>query len=113
MPGQIRLTNPLGSFLPNKSIVTAPAAGKRGISQMSSRKFIALPFHQIDFVGVDRFLVAEQRNDDAKAYSRFRRRVDDYEDRKGLSAHRLELVRESHQVDVDGIQDQLNGDQND
>src|SRR3972149_7000097 len=74
MPGQIRLTSDFGSFLPISSISKAPAAGNSGMSQMESRKLIMLPLHQVNFVGVDRFLVAEQGDDDAETHRSLRRR---------------------------------------
>src|ERR1019366_6414058 len=76
-PGQITLITDFGSRLPNSSISSAPANGNSGISQIESRKFIGLPFHQVDFVGIDGFLVAEQRNDDAQAHRGLGRRIDD------------------------------------
>src|SRR5664279_5055779 len=91
------------SVLPKISISAAPQSGNRGISQMSSRKFtLFLPLQQVDFIRLHRFLIAEQRDQDAQPYRRFGHRVDDHEDGENLPVDILQRMRKGDQVDVHG-----------
>src|SRR5215472_16442782 len=71
-----------------------------------------LPFQQINFVYVDRLLVAEEGDQDAEADGGFRGGIGDDKDGKDLSVKAVE-TRESHQVQVDGVQDQFDRHQDD
>src|SRR6476660_2263363 len=102
------------SVLPNQNISTAPRSGNRGISQMVSRKFtLSLPLQQVDFIRLHSFLVAEQCDQDAQPYRRLGDGVGDHEDGEDLPVDILQRVRKGDQVDVDGIENQLDGHQND
>src|SRR4029434_10975933 len=80
--------------LPNASISAAPKSGNRGISQIVSRKFtLSLPLQQVDFIRLHRFLIAEQRDQDAQPYRRFGHRIGDYEDGENLPVDILQRVR--------------------
>src|ERR1019366_896162 len=72
----------------------------------------SLPFQQIHFVHVHRLLVAEEGDDDAEADCGFGGRIGDDEDGEHLPVHPPQ-PRERHQVQVHGIQDQLNRHQDD
>src|SRR5271166_4058337 len=72
----------------------------------------ALPLQQIHFVHVHRLLVAEEGDDDAEADRGFGGGVGNHEDREHLPVQSVQ-PRERHQVQVHGIQDQLNRHQND
>ena len=74
---------------------------------------MALPFHQVDFVGVHRFLVAEQGNDDTQSDGCLRRRIHDHKNSENLSVYGEKLFGESHQVDVHGVQNEFDGHQDD
>src|SRR6476660_7504472 len=65
------------------------------------------PLQQVDLVGLHRFFVAEQRDEDAQPDGGLGYRVGNDEDHEDLPAHVLQMLRESDQVDVDGVQDQL------
>src|SRR5260370_33050180 len=71
-----------------------------------------LPFQQIHFVGQHGFAIPEKRDDDAEPHGGFSGRVGNNEERENLAVHGAEQPRESHQVDIQGIQDQLDGHQN-
>src|SRR5262247_2199234 len=86
-PAAIVPTAAFGMRLPNSPLMTKPAAGNRGISQMRSRKFMRLPLHQVDFVDIHRFLVLEHGDDDTEANSRFGSCDGDHEDRKYLAGY--------------------------
>src|ERR1035437_8152467 len=102
------------SFLPIRSISAAPKSGNKGISQIWSRKFtVLLPLQQIDLVRPHRFLVAEQRDQDAQPHRRLGHRVGDHEDGEDLPVDVAERVRKRDQVDVHGVQNQLDGHQDD
>src|SRR5215470_13262153 len=81
---------------------------------MPSARAIAalLPLQQINFVYVDRLLVAEEGDQDAEADGSFRGGIGDDKDGKDLSVKAVE-TRESHQVQVDGVQDQFDRHQDD
>ena len=70
------------------------------------------PLQQVHFVHIHGFLVAEEGDHNAKPHGGLRRRVGNHENRKNLPVQVLE-PRKRHQIQVDRIQDQLNGHQND
>src|SRR6266568_2969816 len=80
--------------LPKKNISAAPASGKRGISQISSRKFtLFLPLQQVDFIRLHGFLVPEKRDQDAQPDGSFGHSVGNDEDGEDLTVDILERVR--------------------
>src|SRR5438270_14029218 len=101
------------NVLPRNSMAAAPNRGNSGMSQILSRKFMRSPLEQIHFVRQHGFLVAEQRDQDAQPDSGFGHRVGDYEDGEYLAVHILQVMRESDQVNVDGVENQLDRHQND
>src|SRR5580658_479210 len=75
-----------------------------------------LPLQQIHFVHVNRLLVTEEGDQDTEANGGFGGGVGDYKNREHLAVqgagttaqagwHALPVARESHQVQVHGIQD--------
>src|SRR4029453_11186968 len=84
-PAAIVATIVLGMRLPKIPLTANPAAGKRGISQIRSRKFIPLPLHEIDFVNVHRFLVLEHGDNNAQPDGGFSGGDGDYENREHLT----------------------------
>src|ERR1039458_378559 len=113
-PGEMRLMAVCGRRRPKKSITAAPMSGTSGISQMRSRKFIVtssswsgLPFQEIDLVDQHRLLIAEQRDENAQTYGRLGHGHGDHKDRENLPVERLQVAAEGHQVQVDGVENQL------
>src|SRR5688572_11637806 len=114
-------TNPdvrlLNERMPTSPLIAAPMPGRIGISQINSIDCSALcsllsalarlPSHQIHFVDVDRFLVPVERQDDAQADGGLGGRDGDDEYREHLADAVLQLIRKRHQIDVDGVQNQL------
>src|SRR5580692_2255257 len=101
-------------ILPRSSMRAAPKSGNSGMSQIWSRKFTALlPFQQVDFIRQHGFLIAEQRDEDAQPDGGLGHRVDNHENRENLSVDLAEDARKGHQIDVYGVEDQLDGHQND
>src|SRR3569832_2655383 len=96
------------SSLPNTSIIAAPASGSRGISQIRFKKStVVSPLQQVDLVGQDGLFVPEEGDQDAQADRGFRHRVGNDEDCEDLAVDVLPRVRKRDQVDIDGVQDQL------
>src|SRR5882762_2990549 len=83
--------------------------GPRRSVAMASR----LPFEEVHLVGEEGFTIAEEGNDDAKADRGLCSGVGDDEEGKDLSGNVPEVTRKGDEVDVDGIQDQLDGHQDD
>src|ERR1035441_133963 len=108
------LTGCGSSVLPKSSMRAAPASWKSGISQMVSRKFTSfLPLQQIDFIRLHSFLIAEQGDEDAKADGGFGHCVGNHKNCEHLSGGMLPHVGEGDQVDIDGVEDEFDGHQND
>src|SRR5262245_34724797 len=93
--------------LPNSPLMTKPAAGNKGMSQMRSRKFMRLPLHQIDFVDVHRFLVLEHGDDDAEADCGFGGSDGNHKDGEDLSCELPKPAGKRDEVDVDGVHHEL------
>src|ERR1051325_10443883 len=78
-----------------------------------------LPLEQINLVNEDRLAVAVERDDEAEADGGFGRRDHDYEDREDLprdrvhAARLLQVAREGYEVQVRGVQNQLDGHEDD
>ena len=72
------------------------------------------PFQQINLVNPDRFVISIERDHDAESDRRFGGGNDNDENRKDLSGHRvrasgfLQVTRERDEVQIRGIQNQLN-----
>src|SRR5437773_5967518 len=75
---------------PNKPLIMNPAAGKSGISQIRSRKFIRSPLHQIDLVDVHRLFVLEHRDYDPQTNRGFCRSHGNHKNRENLTGHLLQ-----------------------
>src|SRR5713101_2334936 len=89
---------------PISPLIAAPMPGNSGMSQMS---FISVWLrasrpHDVHLVDVDRFFVAIERQDDSEPDSGFGRRHGDHENGKHLTDHVVQLIRERHEIDVDG-----------
>src|SRR5580704_5963275 len=119
LPQQSQLTIGLLSRRPKKSITAAVASGKSGISQMWSRKYGCAfmpgfsPFQHVHFVREQRLAIAEKRQDDAQPDGGFRGCVGDDKNCEDLTVQVAEHMRERHQVDVHGVQNQLDRHQDD
>src|SRR5205823_608585 len=70
---------------------------------------VTLPLQQIHFVRQHRFAVAEKRDDDSEPHGSLRSRISNDEQRKDLPGHITVQTGKCHQVDVHGIQNQLDG----
>src|SRR6266516_6783501 len=95
---------------PKRPLMAKPIAGKSGMSQIRSKKFIVLkseirnpksevsrlPLHQINLVDVHRFLVLEHRNHDPKTHRGFRRSHRNNKDGEHLPGHLLQPVGEGN-----------------
>src|SRR5678816_747202 len=90
-PAAMVPTAAFGIFLPKRPLMTKPAAGNSGISQMRSRKFMRLPLHQIDFVDVHCFLVLEHGDNDAESDRGFSGSNGNHKDREPVSYTHLTL----------------------
>src|SRR5262245_36371490 len=99
--------------LPRRPLMTKPIAGKSGISQIRSRKFIFLssPLHQVDFVDVHRLFVLEHCDHNPETDGSFSGRHRDDKDSEYLAGHLLKAVRKRNQIDVHGIHHQFDGHQ--
>src|SRR5260370_11142751 len=73
----------------------------------------SLPFQKVHFVGQQGLAIAEERDNDAEAYRCFGRRVSNNEEREDLAVDVAENTRERHKVDIDRIQDEFDGHEND
>src|SRR3989442_6898396 len=70
------------------------------------------PFHQVQFFGGDGVLAAVERDDDGQPHGNLRRRDREREEDEDLSRDFVQVVREGHEVDVRGVQHQLDGQEN-
>src|SRR5271169_2537171 len=71
------------------------------------------PFQEIHFVGKQRFAIAEKRENNAQADGGFGGCVRDDKNREDLAIHIAIQTREGHEIDVDSVQDQLDGHEHD
>src|SRR5882724_984711 len=71
------------------------------------------PFEEVHLVGEDGFAVAEESDDDAEADGSFRGSVGDDEKGEYLPGNVAKVTREGDEVDVDGVEDQLDGHEHD
>src|SRR5690242_2037443 len=98
------------NFRPKSPLIAAPTSGSRGTSQMY---LYISPFQQVDLVYPDRFLVAIESDDDSQPDRRFGRGHDDYKHREELAgesvdaARFLQVAREGDEVQVRGVEYQL------
>src|SRR5581483_3641491 len=94
-PEAMTPTTLLGKRFPNSPLMTNPIAGKIGISQIRSKKFISVfsvslccvlvsPLHEIDLVDVHGFLVLEHRDHDPEPHRGFGRGDGDDKDSEDL-----------------------------
>src|ERR1700676_4439364 len=72
-----------------------------------------LPLEQIHFVAQQCFTVSEKRDDDPQPHGCLGRGVCNNENGEGVSLGRADQARERHQINVHGVQHQLDGHQND
>src|SRR5271166_5692077 len=80
---------------------------------MTAKCARTLPFEEVHFVGEDRFTVAEEGNDNTETDGGFGSGVRDDEQGEDLTSDIAEDAREENEVDVDGVENQLNGHQDD
>src|SRR3990170_1604119 len=100
-----RMPAHLPKRLPKNRLITAPASGSAGTSQI--RRSIASPFQEARFVDVRRMAAAEDRDDDRKADDHLGRSDHHREERQHLAVQVSELPRERHQREVHRVQLQL------
>src|ERR1700758_2363942 len=119
LPTQRALITSFFSLRPKKSIAAAVMSGNIGISQMCARKNGSCdvierfsPFQHVHFVCEDRFAIPEKRQDDTEADGGFGGRVRNDENGEHLAIDRAEVARERDEVDIYGVQDQLDGHKN-
>src|ERR1700739_85137 len=73
----------------------------------------ALPFKEVHFVGEHGLSIAEESDDDAKAYRGFRGSVRNNEEGEDLSSDIAENTREQHEIDIYGVEDEFDGHEDD
>src|SRR5271165_252303 len=73
----------------------------------------SLPFEKVHFIGAHGFAIAEEGDDDSEAYCRFGRRVRNDEEGKNLTVNVAEDPGESDEIDVNGVENELDGHEND
>src|SRR5262245_35103632 len=113
-PDAMTPTAVLDSRFPTRPLMTNPIAGKSGMSQIRSKKFIrSSPLHQIDLVDVHRLFVLEHRDHDPETDRRFRRSHCDNKNSEDLTRYLLQSVGESNQIDVYSVHHQLDRHQDD
>src|SRR5713226_6561225 len=69
------------------------------------------PFHQVELFGGDGGFAAVERDDDRQPHGDFRRRDREREEDEDLARDVVQVVREGHEVDVRGVQHQLDGEE--
>src|SRR5262245_3400093 len=95
---------------PKRPLMAAPSSGSRGTSQMY---LYISPLQQVDLVYPDGFLVSIKRDHDAEPDRRFCRGHDDHKHREDLSGERvhaarfLQVAREGDEVEIRGVENQL------
>jgi hypothetical protein len=115
-------------------LIRNPKKGNKGINQTKSvipspqpaldnKKFVChlkrlnrqsfSPFHQIDVVYVDSASQSERGNSDGKAHSNFSRSYNHNEQNEYLSLDRTQVAGEGYKRQVDGVQHQFQGHEND
>src|SRR5262249_38061939 len=112
-PAAIVPTIAFGMRLPKSPLITKPAAGNSGMSQMRSRKFMRLPLHQVDFIDVHCFLVLEHGDDNTQPHCRFSCGDRNDEDGESLPRHLSKSAGERDEVDVDGVHHEFDGHEDD
>src|SRR5689334_216100 len=95
-----------GMRLPKKRIATKDVAMIAGMSQVQWR-ITASPSHRVDLVEVDRGSVAIQHQDDGEPDPDFGRGDRDDEQREHLPDHGAVERAECNEVDVHGVEDEL------
>src|SRR5579864_7602655 len=120
LPTQRALMTVCASFRPKNSMAAAVMSGNIGISQMCARKNGSCdvigrfsPFQHVHFVREDRLAIAEKRQNNAQANGSFSRSIRDNEDGENLAINGPKVPRERHEVDVDCVEDQLDGHEDD
>src|ERR1700680_1320991 len=69
---------------------------------------LPLPLQQIHFVHINRLLISEEGDQYAETNSRFGRRITNHKNVEHLAVQTAPVTRESNQVQVYRIEDQLN-----
>src|SRR5262245_6040382 len=95
-PDAMMPTAVLDSRFPMRPLMTNPIAGKSGMSQIRSKKFIRCsPLHQIDLVDVHRLFVLEHRDHDPETDRRLCRSHCDNKNSEDLPRHLLQAIGKS------------------
>src|SRR5437763_12348614 len=100
--------------LPKRPRTAAPASGARMMT--ASKASLCAPFialssslesQRVRFVNVERFAIAEDRDDDRQADGSFGGGDRHHDEDEQLAADVAEVARHRHQRQVDGVQHQL------
>ena len=84
--------------------------GKAGMRM--TRRSDTLPLQEIDLIYIGGNFSTEHHDDDGQPHRGFACCNGDHEQRRHLPCHRLQVMREGHQVDICGIQHDLDGHEN-
>src|SRR5581483_3254574 len=98
---------PFGIFFPNSRMMKYDSAGRSGISQAFSAIETPLALHEVDLVKVDADPVAVDEQDDRQADADLGGRDGDDEQGEDLAGGVAQAGGEGHQVDVHGVEHQL------
>src|SRR5262245_933567 len=93
-----------GRRVPARPLITNPASGSSGISQMYS---IMSPLQQVDLVHIGRATPAEQGDDDRQADRGLRRGHCHDKECEELPVHRAERSRAAHEREIRRVEHQL------
>src|SRR5713101_4048959 len=99
-----------GNRLPRRRMMTNEAVGMAGMTHALSRNQCTAgsTLHQVDLVEIDRVTVAVDEQDDGETDTDLRRRDRDDEEGEDLAGDVVVEGPECDQVDVDGVEDELN-----
>src|SRR5581483_9048575 len=97
----------LGSFLPKNRMIQNDTAGIRGNSQALRSIVRPSSLQRVDLGQIDRALVAVDEQDDGEADADLGGGHGDDEQGEDLARNRVPEGPEGNQVDVDGVEDQL------
>src|SRR2546426_4129874 len=106
----VRMTDyapPSDSFLPKKRMTKNDSAGSSGINQAFSANIARSALHEVDLVEVDADPVAVDEQDDGQADADLGGGDGDHEQGEDLAGGGVEAGGGRHQVDVHGVEHQL------
>src|SRR3954451_22573419 len=97
-----------GNRFPKRRMTQNETNGRAKMIQMLDSIGAALPLHEVDLGEVDRVAVAVDEQHDGQAHAHLGGGDGDHEEGEDLAGGRVVEEPEGDQVDVDGVEDQLN-----